>query len=115
MVVVDHGPEAAQGEAREIEAQHHELPLETAAIEIHESGFEISMQQGRFIDRPRDSPALEDRAALIQAAAVPVPFWLARYALSSSRYCARKAGCAGQAGPVTNWPSVTASSIGISA
>jgi hypothetical protein len=56
LVVVDRGPEAAQGEARDIETQHHELPLEAAAMEIRQSGFEISMQQGSFINPPSDEP-----------------------------------------------------------
>lgn len=56
LVVVDRGPEAAQGETRDVEAQHHELPLEWAVKEIRQSGFDINTQQDRFIDRPGDEP-----------------------------------------------------------
>ena len=55
LVVVDRGPEAAKPEAREIEAPRHELPVETAATEIRQSGFEISVLQDRFVDPPGDS------------------------------------------------------------
>jgi ubiquinone/menaquinone biosynthesis C-methylase UbiE len=56
LVVIDRGPEANQAEARDIETRHHELPLESAAMEIRQSGFEISMQQGSFINPPGDIP-----------------------------------------------------------
>jgi hypothetical protein len=56
LVVVDRGPEAAQGEARNIEAQRHELPLESAAVEIRQCGFDIRIQQDRFIHPPGDVP-----------------------------------------------------------
>jgi ubiquinone/menaquinone biosynthesis C-methylase UbiE len=56
LVVIDRGPEANQGEARDIETQHHELPLKSAAMEIRQSGFEISMKQGSFINPPGDIP-----------------------------------------------------------
>jgi ubiquinone/menaquinone biosynthesis C-methylase UbiE len=52
LVVVDRGPEGGHEEARDVEVQHHELPLDLAEKEIRQSGFEIISQQGRFIERP---------------------------------------------------------------
>jgi predicted methyltransferase len=56
LAVVDRGPESAHGEARDVEMQHHELPLDLAKQEIQQSGFEIMAQEHAFIHRPGDEP-----------------------------------------------------------
>lgn len=56
LVVVDRGASSAQGETRDVETQHHELPLDLAGLEIRQSGFEIIRQQDGFIQQPGDEP-----------------------------------------------------------
>jgi SAM-dependent methyltransferase len=52
LVVLDRGPESNPGETRNIETHPHELRLDLAEKEIHESGLEIVSRQDHFVHRP---------------------------------------------------------------
>ncbi|HEY7306571.1 MAG TPA: methyltransferase domain-containing protein [Bryobacteraceae bacterium] len=56
LVVVDRGPGSGNGEPRDIETKHHELPMRVAEEEIRQSRFEIVSRQDHFIDRPGEEP-----------------------------------------------------------
>ncbi len=56
LVVADRGPESGQGDVREAEARHHELPPALVESELLQSGFELVEREDRFIDRPDDRP-----------------------------------------------------------
>ncbi|MDQ2841551.1 MAG: methyltransferase domain-containing protein [Acidobacteriota bacterium] len=55
LVVVDRGPELSS-ESRQVEMQHHEVPLHLAEREIVQAGFQILSGQDRFIYSSTDSP-----------------------------------------------------------
>jgi ubiquinone/menaquinone biosynthesis C-methylase UbiE len=57
LVVVDHGPEQANRDTREMgTTHHHEIPLDLAEQEVRQAGFDIISQEAHFIERAGDEP-----------------------------------------------------------
>ena len=56
LVVADRGPQSGNGDVREVETRHHELPPNLVLNELRQSGFELVQWEDRFIDRSDDGP-----------------------------------------------------------
>jgi SAM-dependent methyltransferase len=56
LVIADRGPpRSGNGDAREVEVRHHDLPPSLAESDLRQSGFEVVNREDRFIiDGPDD-------------------------------------------------------------